>query len=149
MFYFNEVKLGGRVTADPTIKVTASGTNIVNFSLAVNRPKKDGEDTGTDFFDCVVFGVSAENFGKYVKKGTSVFLNGEVRIDPYTDKDGNKRISVKIYVNRWYMMESKNEASAEKADRPVQPQQKVKAKAKAKPVEPEYEEYEEENDLPF
>lgn len=100
----NKVILMGRMTADPELKQTTSGTSVVQFTIAVNR-KYDRETT--DFLDCTAFGKSADFVSKYFRKGSSVIVFGNIQIDSFTDKDGNKRKSTRIIVDEVQFGESK------------------------------------------
>ncbi len=73
----NNVCQSGRVTRDPQLRKTNSGTAVVAFNLAVNRDRigKDGKKM-VDFIPCVIWRKGAENFVKYVKKGTLVEITG-------------------------------------------------------------------------
>jgi single-strand DNA-binding protein len=85
----NKVTLAGRLTRDPEIKYTPSGTAIADFSLAVNRYYKNnaGENTEeTDFIDVTAFGRSAEIIGKHLKKGSPVYVEGRLKLDQWQDK---------------------------------------------------------------
>ena len=90
----NTVLLTGRLTRDPELKYTASGTAMCRFGLAVNRRYKDktGEyKDDTTFVNCVIWREAAESVGKAVKKGTPVHVEGRLRSYDYKDKEGNKR----------------------------------------------------------
>lgn len=98
----------GRLTRDPEIRYT-SGENamaVARYSLAVNRP---GKDKGADFFDCTAFGKQAEFAEKYLKKGMAILIEGSLRQDTWTDKNGQKRSSVGIVVNRHEFTEKRDE----------------------------------------
>lgn len=107
----NKVILLGRCVRDPEVRYSqgAQGTAVARYSLAVNRSyKKDGEPDA-DFINIVAFGKSAEFAGKYFKKGQLVAVEGELRINSYTDKDGNKRWSTDVLVNKQHFAESKKD----------------------------------------
>lgn len=98
----------GRLTRDPEIRYT-SGENamaVARYSIAVNRP---GKDKGADFFDCTAFGKQAEFAEKYLKKGMAILIEGSLRQDTWTDKNGQKRSSVGIVVNRHEFTEKRDE----------------------------------------
>ena len=92
----NKVILKGRLTSTPELKQTPNGVAVTKFTVAVNR-RFDHEKT--DFINCVVFGKIAENVAQYTAKGSKVAVEGSLRINNYTDKDGNKRSFTEIYVN--------------------------------------------------
>ena len=83
----NNIVLVGRAGRDPEIRYLDSGKVVTNFSIAVNRPVKDGQ---TDWFDIEVWGKQAEIAGEYVKKGTLVGIEGKIRWDSWTSKDSGE-----------------------------------------------------------
>ena len=94
----NKVILIGNLTKDAELSfVKGTGSAITKFNLAVSRGYKDKNET--DFINCVVFGKIAENVAQYTAKGSKVAVEGSLRINNYTDKDGNKRSFTEIYVN--------------------------------------------------
>jgi single-strand DNA-binding protein len=96
----NKVTLAGRLTRDPEIKYTASGTAIADFSLAVNRYYKNnaGESQEqTDFIDCTAFGRSAEIIQKFLKKGNPIYVEGRLSLDQWQDKQsGQPRSKLRV-----------------------------------------------------
>lgn len=112
----NKCFIGGRLTAAPELKTTQNGTIVLRFSVAVNRMKKDE----TDFIECVAFKTTAENIAKYFSKGSSIFVEGHINIDNYKGKDGNKRKSVVVIVDRFDFVESKNKSIDATPDEPAE-----------------------------
>ena len=93
----NNVNLIGRLTADPELKRTQSGTAMVRFSIAVDRAyTKQGEEKQTDFINCIAWDKKAEFICKYFSKGQKIALTGSIKTGSYTDKDGNKRNTVDV-----------------------------------------------------
>lgn len=87
----NHIVLHGRLTDKPELKNTNSGTEVVNFKVAVNRmPDKDGNKVA-DFIPCVAFKQRAAFIAKYFNKGDGICVVGSLQIRSYTDKDGIKR----------------------------------------------------------
>ena len=91
----NRIILMGRITADTEIK-EGNGIKYCNFSIAVDRNKKNGSEAATDFFNCTAFGQSAEFITGYIKKGQRILVSGAVHIDSYTSKTGEKKLSVNV-----------------------------------------------------
>ena len=88
----------GRLCYEPELKKTQSGKTVVSLRLAVERDiKKEGEPTA-DFFSAVAFDKNADFVCKYFHKGDAIIVTGSIQNDDYTDKDGNKRYAVKIFV---------------------------------------------------
>ncbi len=79
--YLNEVRLMGHLTRDPEVLQSAAGNPYAKFAIAVNRFAKKGEEPVTDFFNCVVFGKTAEYVGNWFGKGDAIYVAGEVNID--------------------------------------------------------------------
>ena len=105
----NKVLLMGRLTKDPEIRYSRSENSIAvgRYTLAVSkRFKKQGEPEA-DFIPCIVFGKNAEWSEKYLKKGMQISIVGRIQVRPWTDTDGNKRISTDIVVEETYFAESK------------------------------------------
>ena len=94
----NKVTLAGRLTRDPEIKYTPSGTAIADFSLAVTRYYKNtaGESQeDTDFIDVTAFGRSAEIIQKHLKKANPIYLDERLKLDTW-ETNGQKRSKLKV-----------------------------------------------------
>lgn len=122
-FNFNEVILGGRLTHDPELK-KAGETNVVNFSLAVSRVKKDE----TDFINCTAFGKTAEFITQFFRKGSCVCVVGSIRVDNY-EKDGEKKTATKVIVREAHFVDAKSEAPQPTETPDAAPQSPVPAPA--------------------
>ena len=89
----NSVVLIGRLTRDPELRYTAgSQMAVANFSLAIDRPGRQGEDKKTDFPRVTVFGKQAENCEKYLAKGRMVAVQGRIQTGSYQDRESGKTI---------------------------------------------------------
>lgn len=110
----NNVILMGRLTKDPDLKVTESGTKIVRFSLAVDK-YRNGENTA-QFIDCVAFAQRAELLANHAKKGQRILLAGELDINIY-EKDNQQVKSTNVLVNNIEIIWDKKEANSEKLDK--------------------------------
>lgn len=98
----------GRLTRDPEVRYSQSGSAVANFSVAIDRRyKRDGETTA-DFFNCTAFGKTGEFVEKYLRKGIKVVIEGELQNNNYEDKNGTKHYSVQIIVNQIEFAESKS-----------------------------------------
>lgn len=108
----NKVILIGRLTADPDLKVTPSGTSVTRYRMAVDRPfSKDGKREA-DFISCVAFGKSAEFAGNHLNKGTKIAIEGRIQTGSYDKEDGTKVYTTDVIVDRHEFCESRNAASA-------------------------------------
>lgn len=109
----NKVIFLGRVTKDPVVK-SGESTTIANFSLAIERYGKQGEDSQADFPRITLFGKNAEHAQQYVKKGQLVLVEGYVRTNSFTNKDGEKVYTTDFIGERfkiliWNTTDSKEE----------------------------------------
>ena len=104
---FNLAILTGRLTADPELKTTASGISVCNFSIAVDRAYKKGEEKQTDFLNVVAWRQTAEFVSKWFKKGSLIGIEGSIQTRKYQDKDGNNRTAFEIVANNVHFVESK------------------------------------------
>lgn len=103
----NTITVSGILTADVTMRQTSAGKSVSNYRIAVRRSfKRDGQPDA-DFFNCTVFGKSAEFANKYFKKGTKVLITGEMQNDNYQGKDGKMVYRDVIMVSRQEFAESK------------------------------------------
>lgn len=103
----------GRLTRDPVIKASQSGMTIARFTLAVNRLNKKGQNQEADFINCVAFGKTAEAIGNYVYKGQRLLVEGRIQTGSYTSKNGEKKFTTEISVNRAEFIEKRSESSAQ------------------------------------
>lgn len=111
----NKCFLQGRLTRDPELRHTQSGTPVVSFSLAVDRDFKD-KSTGeksTDFIDIVAWRNTAEFVSRYFSKGRMAVVVGQLQVRDWTDKDGNKRTTAEVVAESVYFADSKRETQPE------------------------------------
>ena len=107
----NKVILMGRLVADPETRSTPSNTSISRFRLAVNRGGKPVEGQPTaDFFDIVTWQKTADFVSKYFKKGMQVALEGRLRNDQWTDKEGQKRFRTEVTADQVYFAEGRRDS---------------------------------------
>ncbi len=100
--YLNKVLLYGNLTRDPELRAMPTGMNVVNFSIATNRvfTGKDGKkQEQTDFHNIVVFGRQADTVNQYMKKGSSVFIEGRLQTRSW-EKDGQKHYRTEVVADR-------------------------------------------------
>lgn len=115
----NNVKFTGRLTRDAEIRYSSDGKPVVKFDFAVNRRFKREGEADADFFSCVAFGKIAETFEKCnIGKGTKLLLDGEVRNNNYTDKDGRKVYGTQIIVDSFEFCESKASGTGQATPQP-------------------------------
>lgn len=93
----NEVIEIGRLVRDPDLKYATNGSAIMDFSIAVNHRKKQGQDTeDVSYFNCKAFGKLAESLKPYMQKGKQVGIAGYLKQERWTTQDGTKRDRVVI-----------------------------------------------------
>ena len=104
----NKVILVGNLGADPETRYTANGGAITNIRLATSeswRDKQTGENQErTEWHRVVLFGKLGEIAGEYLKKGRQVYIEGSLRTNKYTDKDGIERYTTDIVANEMQML---------------------------------------------
>lgn len=106
----NTVILMGRLTYDPELRTTPTGTSVVRFQIAIDRRfQKQGEERKADFIDVTAWRQTAEFVSKYFHKGSMIAVEGSIQTDNYTDKDGSKRKSVQVVANNVSFCGSKAE----------------------------------------
>ena len=108
----NKIIIMGRLTRDPELRRTGSGTAVTSFSLACDRDFKllSGEKE-TDFIEVVAWKNTAEFVSKYFSKGRMSVVEGRLHIREWTDKDGGKRRSAEVVAENVYFADSKRSES--------------------------------------
>ena len=89
----------GNLAADPEMRETQSGIPVANFALATNRSWKDTEGKekrATDYHRIIAWNKLGEICGEYLKKGSSIYLEGQLRNRSYETKDGEKKYLTEI-----------------------------------------------------
>ena len=109
----NKIILMGRLTRDPELRRTQSGTAVASFSLAVDRDYKDQSgEKETDFIDIVAWRNTAEFVSKYFTKGRMAVVEGRLQIRDWTDKEGGRRRSAEVVAENIYFGDSKRAEAA-------------------------------------
>ena len=112
----NKVILAGRLTKDPELRTTTSGTTVTQFDIAVNRRgAKEGQQTQADFITVVAWRQTAEFITRYFKKGNAICVAGSIQTRSYTDKNNQKRTATEVVADEAYFVESKAEANPQYA----------------------------------
>ena len=110
----NRIVIGGRLTADPELRRTQSGTAVTSFTLAVDRDfKGQNGDKETDFIDIVAWRGTAEFVCNYFSKGRMAVVEGRLQIRDWTDKNGNKRSSAEVVADNIYFGDRRETAKQE------------------------------------
>jgi len=109
----NRIILMGRLTRDPELRRTGSGTAVTSFSLAVDRDfKSQSGEKETDFIDIVAWRNTAEFVSKYFTKGRMAVVEGRLQIHDWKDKDGNNRHSAEVVADNIYFGDSRKDTAA-------------------------------------
>ena len=96
--YLNKVIIIGNLTRDPELKALPSGTQVTNIGVATNRVWKDkdgNKQESTEFHNVVIFGRQAETTAQYLKKGSSVLIEGRLQTRSW-ESDGVKKYRTEI-----------------------------------------------------
>ena len=108
----NKIIIMGRLTRDPELRRTGSGTAVTSFSMACDRDfKSQSGDKETDFIEVVAWKNTAEFVSKYFSKGRMAVVEGRLQIRDWTDKDGGKRRSAEVVADNVYFADSKRSES--------------------------------------
>lgn len=107
----NKVILMGRLTRDPEISSSTSGTTFARFSIAVDRKFSREGEPDADFFNCSAFGKTAEFIERNIHKGTKILVSGRLQNNNYTNKEGQKIYDVRVVVEDVEFGEGKKDTS--------------------------------------
>jgi single-strand DNA-binding protein len=101
--YLNKAMIIGNLTRDPEIKALPSGIKVASFSVATNRVWKDKngvKQENVDYHNVVVFGKQAEIVGQYMRKGSSILVEGRMQTRSWDDASGVKKYRTEVVVDR-------------------------------------------------
>lgn len=101
--YLNRAIIIGNLTRDPEIKALPSGVKVASFSVATNRVWKDKngvKQENVDYHNVVVFGRQADIVGQYMKKGSSILVEGRMQTRSWDDASGSKKYRTEIIADR-------------------------------------------------
>lgn len=105
----NNVVLVGRLTKDPDLKYTASGTAVSTFTLAVNRNfTNQSGNREADFINCVIWRKSAETLANYAKKGTLLGVIGRIQTRSYENQQGQRVYVTEVVAENFQLLESRS-----------------------------------------
>ena len=113
MANYNRVILAGRLTHDPEVRYTPSGTAVADIGVAVSETYKNkaGELVEqTCFVDVVVWGRQAETTGEYLRKGAPVLIEGKLQLDQWENQQGEKRSKLRVRADRVQFLESRKDS---------------------------------------
>ena len=104
----NKVILMGRLTRDPELRHTSSGTPVCSFSIAISNGY--GENQTTDFINCIAWNKSAEFVEKYFTKGRMIIVIGRLQTRTWEGQDGKKNYATEVVASEVSFGESKKNA---------------------------------------
>ena len=98
---FNKITLVGNLGRDPELRYTPQGTPVCSFSLATNERRKDkttGENNDiVTWFRVTLWGRQAETASQYLSRGRPVYIEGRLRVEEWTDRDGKARHTLEVH----------------------------------------------------
>ena len=110
----NKIVIMGRLTRDPELRRTQSGTAVTSFTIACDRDfKSQSGEKETDFIDVVAWRNTAEFVSKYFAKGRMAVVEGRLQIRDWTDREGGKRRSAEVVADNVYFGDSKRESGGD------------------------------------
>lgn len=108
----NRAVLTGRLTKDPDLKYTSSGTAVVSFTLAVNRQFTNQQgNREADFINCTAWRKTAETLANYTHKGSLIGIDGRIQTRSYDNQQGKKVFVTEIVADSFSFLESKKDQS--------------------------------------
>ena len=112
----NSVIIMGRLTRDPELRRTQSGTAVTSFTMAVDRDfKSQSGEKETDFIDVVAWRNTGEFAAKYLAKGRMAAVEGRIQVRDWQDKDGNRRKAVEVVADNVYFADSKRDSKPQES----------------------------------
>ena len=121
---FNKIILVGNLGRDPELRYTPQGTPVCNFTLATNERRRDrtGEtqDT-TTWFRVTLWGRQAETASQYLTKGRPVYVEGRLRVEEWTDREGKPRHTLEVHATDMHFIDGGRDDAARPAPGPAAP----------------------------
>lgn len=110
----NNVVLVGRLTKDPDLRYTGSGTAAASFTLAVNRTFKNADgNREADFINCVIWRKPAETLANYARKGTLLGVTGRIQTRNYENQQGQRVYVTEVIADNFQLLEKREESTRE------------------------------------
>lgn len=118
----NKAILMGRLTADPELRQTPSGLYVTQFTVAINRPVKQGAEPQADFIRCVAWNQTAEFISRYFHKGAMIAVEGRIQVRTYDDRNGQRQYITEVVVDHAHFTGEKREQAQQDWGTYQQPQ---------------------------
>jgi single-strand DNA-binding protein len=109
---FNKIILVGNLGRDPELRYTPQGVAVCSFSMATNERRRDkaGEfQDVTTWFKITLWRQNAENAAKYLTKGSSVYIEGRLQTEEWTDRDNNNRFTLSVQASEMHFLGGRGE----------------------------------------
>jgi single-strand DNA-binding protein len=129
---FNKITIVGYLGRDAEQRFTPGGMAVASFSVATTEKRKDGEKT--TWFRVSLFGKQAENIAPYLTKGKLVFVEGRLRQEEYTTKDGATRTALEVNATDLQLISGPNDTPRAEAARPASAPQPSAKSSTSNPV---------------
>lgn len=121
MASYNRVQLIGNLGQDPELRYTQSQTPLTSVSIATTEFRNSadgGKQSITEWHKVVIWGRQAENFCKYLHKGSSVFIEGRLQTRSWEDQSGQKRYTTEVVANVVQYLDSKPSEGGRRSEQP-------------------------------
>ena len=105
----NKVFLIGRLSRDPELRHTTSGTPVCQINVAISRPVQQGAEPQTDFINVVVWNKQAENVAKYLSKGRQIAVEGRIQTRNYDNNEGKRTYVTEVIASNVEFLGSAND----------------------------------------
>ena len=105
----NKVFLIGRLSRDPELRHTTSGTAVCQINVAISRPVSQGSEPQTDFINVVVWNKQAENVARYLSKGRQIAVEGRIQTRNYDNNEGKRTYVTEVIANNVEFLGSAND----------------------------------------
>ena len=115
MASFNKIMIVGYLGRDPEIRYTPQGTAVCNFTIATTEKRKDRSGEAQDvttWFRVSAWGRQAEIANQYLSKGKQVYVEGRLRQEEYTDKEGNRRQTLEVNATDIHFLGARGEGGS-------------------------------------
>ena len=105
----NKVFLIGRLSRDPELRHTTSGTAVCQINVAISRPVSQGSEPQTDFINVVVWNKQAENIARYLSKGRQIAVEGRIQTRNYDNNEGKRTYVTEVIASNVEFLGSAND----------------------------------------
>jgi len=125
---FNRIIIVGNLGRDPELRYTPQGTPVCNFSVATNERRRDRAGEAQDittWFRVTVWGRQAETAAKFLTKGRPIYVEGRLRVEEWTDREGRPRYTLEVHATDLQFIGARPDdlaapASEPAADEPIE-----------------------------